>query len=162
MSLGYITGQAILPDHKGVYPPIDRMSVLTYWWGFELVLPTPTLAYLQKAQSISKTVVNFLTAMAAVNNGVREILPFIRYISQFLEFEFGTILGQDQGLGVVCAATWIMPAALVPRPWDFELPPGTPSLIPLHDAGPLEQLPPQEKSEDGPGQPSGELSPISP
>lgn len=44
--------------------------------------------------------------MATVNNGVREILPFIRYISQFLEFEFNTIQGQNEGLGVVCAATW--------------------------------------------------------
>jgi sorbitol-specific phosphotransferase system component IIBC len=88
------------------------------------VLPPPTLVYLQvrsgfilhheqflmalvqRGQSISKTVVNFLTAMAAVNDGVREILPFIRYISQFIEFEFGTILAQDVGLGVVCAATW--------------------------------------------------------
>ena len=60
----------------------------------------------QRAQSISRTVVNFLTAMATVNNGVREILPFVRYISQFLEFEFNTIKGQDKGLGVVCAATW--------------------------------------------------------
>jgi len=161
MSLGYITGQAILPDHKGVYPPIDRMSVLTYWWGFELVLPPPTLGYLQKARSISGTVMNFLTAMATVNNGVREILPFIRYISQFLEFEFSTILGQDQGLGVVCAATWIMPAALVPRSWDFDLPPGKPNLIPLHETGPFEQLPPHKKTEDGSGRPSGELPPIS-
>ena len=54
-----------------------------------------------------------------------------------------------------------MPAALVPRPWDFDLPPGTPNLIPHHDAGPLEQLPPHEGSEDGPGRPSGELPPIS-
>src|SRR5882762_4735176 len=54
-----------------------------------------------------------------------------------------------------------MPAALVPRSWDFDLPPGTPNLIPRHDAGPLEQLPPHEKSEDGQGRPSGELPPIS-
>jgi len=64
------------------------------------------IANVQRAQSISRTVVNFLTAMATVNNGVREILPFVRYISQFLEFEFSTIKGQDKGLGVVCAATW--------------------------------------------------------
>jgi hypothetical protein len=88
------------------------------------VLPHPSIAYLQvclvlvlrlaqflipstqRVQSISNTVVNFITAMATVNNGVREILPFIRYISQFLEFEFNTIKGQDRGLGVVCAATW--------------------------------------------------------
>lgn len=102
----------------------DHLTLFVDWWGFELVLPPPTLAYLrvgpvfvlhllqflitsmQRAQSISKTVVNFLTAMATVNNGVREILPFVRYISQFLEFEFNTIQGQDKGLGVVCAATW--------------------------------------------------------
>ncbi|KAF9652987.1 hypothetical protein BDM02DRAFT_3265994 [Thelephora ganbajun] len=161
MSLGYVTGQAIFPDHKGVYPPTDRLSVLTYWWGFELVLPPPTLVYLQRAQSISKTVVNFLTAMATVNNGVREILPFIRYISQFIEFEFTTITGQDQGLGVVCAATWIMPAALVPRSWDFDPPPGTPNLIPIHKAGPLEQVPQRENTEDKSGQLSGELPPVS-
>ena len=56
----------------------------------------------------------------------------------------------------------VMPAALVPRSWDFDLPPGTPNLIPRHDAGPLKQLPPHEKSEDEPGQPSGELPPVSP
>jgi hypothetical protein len=55
----------------------------------------------------------------------------------------------------------IMPAALVPRSWDFDLPPGTPNLIPRHDAGPLGQLPSHEKSEDGPGRPSGELPSIS-
>jgi hypothetical protein len=49
---------------------------------------------------------NFLSALALVNNGVREILPFIRYIAQFIDFEFNTIRGQDHGQGVVCAATW--------------------------------------------------------
>lgn len=29
MSLGYATGKAIIPNHAGVYPPTDRMSVLT-------------------------------------------------------------------------------------------------------------------------------------
>ena len=89
---------------------------------------------------------NFLSALALVNNGVREILPFVRYIAQFVDFEFTSIRGQDQGKGVVCAATWcvafvhytvrdkhetrsdtsfcrIMPAAMVPRPWDFPDPP---------------------------------------
>jgi len=99
--------------------------------------------------------------MATVNNGVREILPFIRYISQFLEFEFNTIKGQDKGLGVVCAATWIMPAALVPRSWDFDLPPGTPDLIPVHETGPLEQVLPHEKTEEGSDRPSGDLPPVS-
>jgi hypothetical protein len=52
----------------------------------------------------------------------------------------------------------IMPAALVPRPWDFDLPPGTPDLIPVHENGPLKQVPPRETT----GQPSGDLPPVSP
>jgi hypothetical protein len=32
---------------------------------------------------------------------------------------------------VVCAATWVCPAALVPRPWDFpEPPPGQIAVLP--------------------------------
>ncbi|CAK5265764.1 unnamed protein product [Mycena citricolor] len=122
MALGYATGKAMLPDHKGVHPPTDRMSVLTYWWGLELVLPPPSLAYLKKSQSVATALVNFLTAVSVMNKGVRELLPFVRYISQFIDFEFSTIRGQDKGMGVVCAATWLMPAALVPRPWDFPPP----------------------------------------
>jgi len=95
------------------------MSILTYWWGLELLLPPPTLKYLSEAQSITSTAINFLSALALVNNGVREVLPFVRYIAQFMDFEFDAIKRQDKGRGVVCAATWIMPAAMVPRPWDF-------------------------------------------
>jgi len=95
------------------------MSVLTYWWGLEIVLPPPSLKYLSHVPSVSHAVLNFLSAVALVDNGVREILPFIRYISQYLDFEWSAIKAQDKGQGVVCAATWIMPAALVPRPWDF-------------------------------------------
>jgi hypothetical protein len=123
MALGYATGKVISTDHSGIYPPTDRMSVLTYWWGLEVVLPPPSLEYLSNVHSVSGTVINFLSAISLVNNGVREILPFIRYISQFIDFEFNAIKRQDKGNGVVCAATWIMPAALIPRPWDFPLPP---------------------------------------
>ena len=54
-----------------------------------------------------------------------------------------------------------MPAALVPRPWDFDLPPGQPDLIPIHETSPLEQVPPRGKAEDRSGRPSGDLPPIS-
>ncbi|GBE81191.1 hypothetical protein SCP_0309180 [Sparassis crispa] len=123
MALGYATGKAVLPDHTGIYPPTDRMSVITYWWGFEVVMPRPSIAYLQNVPSVAHAVMNFLTALAIVQGGVREILPFVRYISQFVDTEFKMIKEQDKGKGVICAATWIMPAALVPRPWDFSQPP---------------------------------------
>lgn len=50
--------------------------------------------------------INFLTVLATLDSGVREILPFVRYIGQFVDFEFGAIQKQDRGQGVVCAATW--------------------------------------------------------
>ncbi|KAI0743610.1 hypothetical protein C8Q80DRAFT_1272280 [Daedaleopsis nitida] len=123
MALGYATGKSILPSHAGVYPPTDRMSVITYWWGLEVVIPESSVQYLSNVPSIAHTVVNFLTALSVANGGVREIMPFVRYISQYIDAEFNAIREQDQGKGVVCAATWIMPAALVPRPWDFPDPP---------------------------------------
>ncbi|KAL7281799.1 hypothetical protein ACG7TL_005122 [Trametes sanguinea] len=123
MALGYATGKAVLPSHVGVYPPTDRMSVITYWWGLEVVMPEPSVKYLSNVPSIAHTVINFLTALAVANGGVREILPFIRYISQYIDAEWHLIQQADQGQGVVCAATWIMPAALVPRAWDFPQPP---------------------------------------
>lgn len=119
MSLGFATSAAIWPSHAGVHPPLDRMSVITYWWGLEIVLPPPSMKYLSHVPSVSHAVLNFLSAVALVNNGVREILPFIRYISQYLDFEWNAIKAQDKGKGVVCAATWLMPAALIPRSWDF-------------------------------------------
>jgi hypothetical protein len=47
-----------------------------------------------------------LTALSVINNGVREILPFVRYIGQYIDFEFDSIKKQNKGKGVVCAATW--------------------------------------------------------
>ncbi|KEP55419.1 hypothetical protein V565_004990 [Rhizoctonia solani 123E] len=123
MSLGFATTQAVLPSHVGIHPPKDRMSVLTYWWGYEVVFPPPTMQYLSGANSISSALLNFLTAFALFSNGVREMLPFIRYIAQFIDYEWKTIQEKDKGRGVVCAATWVVPAALVPRPWDFVDPP---------------------------------------
>lgn len=161
-TLGYTTGQTILPDHQGVHPPVDRISLFTYWWGFELVLPPPTLMYLRRAQSISKAAANFLTAIASINGGIQEILPYIRFISQFIESEIIAILNLDQGLGVVCAAVWLLPFALATRPWDFDIPTVTPKLVPGGETRPPELLLSREKTGDGLRQhPSGESTPNS-
>jgi hypothetical protein len=60
----------------------------------------------QRAQSISATIINFLTALGVMYEGVREILPFVRYFSQYIDFEFNSIKAQNHGKGVICAATW--------------------------------------------------------
>ncbi|KAH9931146.1 uncharacterized protein BXZ73DRAFT_101729 [Epithele typhae] len=105
LALGYATGQSILPSHEGLYPPTDRMSVITYWWGLEIVIPEPSVKYLGNVPSIAHTAINFLTALSVANDGVREIMPFVRYISQYIDAEFNSIQQQDKGKGVVCAAT---------------------------------------------------------
>ncbi|KAI0305695.1 hypothetical protein B0F90DRAFT_1815277 [Multifurca ochricompacta] len=149
LALGFATGKAIIPDHTGVYPPTDRISVLTYWWGLELLLPHQLWTILaddrkQRAHSISSTVMNFLTTLSVMYEGVREILPFVRYFSQYIDFEFNSIKAQNLGKGVICAATWMMPVALVPRPWDFPDPPKRvepPAMATLPDANPTITVP---------------------
>ncbi|KAF8492305.1 hypothetical protein JB92DRAFT_3003417 [Gautieria morchelliformis] len=161
MSLGFATSQAVAPSHAGIYPPTDRMSVLTYWWGLELVLPEPSIVHLSKAKSIPNTLLNFLSVLALFNNGVREALPFVRYIANFVNFEWSQIMAQDNGRGVVCAATWIMPAAMVPRPWDFASPPKSPPKSSNAPTSPARPETSPSKGTDGtvaPTQPSLEHS----
>jgi len=162
MALSYATGLPAFPDHKGIYPPTDRMSVLTSWWGLELLLPPPTLEYLSRVQSVSKTVVNIITAMGAVTEGVREILPFVRYIAQFIDFEFNEIKSQDQGKGVICTATWLMPIAMIPRPWDFPDPPKTLQLGPNAQAvsSPVNVPANAPPSKEAPASPASPASPL--
>ncbi|KAI6000557.1 hypothetical protein EDD15DRAFT_2362056 [Pisolithus albus] len=121
LALGYATGKAIMPNHKGVIVPTDRVSVLTYWWGFEVCLPPSTLAYIQSAATPGSALLDLLTAVSVLNEGVREILPFIRYLAQFVQMEWHSIHATDEGRGVraVLNMPRIMPIALVPRAWDF-------------------------------------------
>lgn len=38
MAIGYATGKSILPSHAGIYPPTDRMSVLTCVYALPMLL----------------------------------------------------------------------------------------------------------------------------
>ncbi|KAF9510032.1 hypothetical protein BS47DRAFT_105315 [Hydnum rufescens UP504] len=38
-----------LLNHIRVYPPLDRMSCISYWWGYELLFPEPSMVYLAHA-----------------------------------------------------------------------------------------------------------------
>lgn len=107
-------------DMSSIHPPIDRMAIFVHWWGFEITLPKASMAYLGTAHSVSGAFLSFLQTMA-VGGGVPELLPFIKYISTFMEVEYKAIQAQDQGHGVCIAGTWFMPLALVPRPWDYPL-----------------------------------------
>ncbi|KAJ9477918.1 hypothetical protein PHBOTO_001487 [Pseudozyma hubeiensis] len=120
--LADVSGAAIraTQDMDSIHPPLDRMAIFVHWWGFEITLPKATMAYLGTAHSVSGAFLSFLQTMA-VGGGVPELLPFIKYISTFMEVEYKAIQAQDQGRGVCIAGTWFMPMALVPRPWDYPL-----------------------------------------
>lgn len=101
--------------------PKDRASVWCYWWGFEIALPPQSLESLKTARSIESAAVPMLAALSAAGGAV-ELLPFIRLIGAYLDVEWGALNEQNRGKGVVIAATWALPMALVPRPWDFDSP----------------------------------------
>lgn len=53
LNLGFATSSAVLPtNHEGIHPPTDRLSCLTYWWGYELVIPPPSMKYLGVSVSL--------------------------------------------------------------------------------------------------------------
>ncbi|KAJ1028384.1 hypothetical protein NDA16_001551 [Ustilago loliicola] len=120
--LANVSGAAIraTQDMDAIHPPLDRMAIFVHWWGFEITLPKASMAYLGTAHSVSGAFLSFLQTMA-MGGGVPELLPFIKYISTFMEVEYKAIQAQDQGHGVCIAGTWFMPLALVPRPWDYPL-----------------------------------------
>lgn len=77
------------------------------WWGYELAVPPPTIAYLNTVHSISGTFFTFLSTLT-IAGGAPELQPFIRYISSFVDLEYKAILDQNKGKGVVLAATWVL------------------------------------------------------
>ncbi|KAA1078200.1 hypothetical protein PGT21_030418 [Puccinia graminis f. sp. tritici] len=101
--------------------PKDRVSVWCYWWGFEIALPLESVDRLKTVKSIEAATVQLLLALT-VAGGAVELVPFIRFISGYLDMEWAAISEQNKGKGVVVAATWALPMALVPRPWDFGSP----------------------------------------
>lgn len=119
-AMGTLSGMAVQAANgqDQIQPPLDRMAIFIHWWGFELTLPPSSMAYLGTAHNISTSLMTILQTLA-VTGGVPELLPFVRYFSSFVDMEFSAIKSQDRGHGVIIAATWLMPMAMVPRAWDY-------------------------------------------
>ncbi|GAA5975440.1 hypothetical protein JCM5350_006480 [Sporobolomyces pararoseus] len=108
-------------DGSNFTAPFDSVGLFLYWWGYEISLPPVVLSKLSAVHSVQQTFFGFLQAFV-VAGGAPELAPFIRYISNYIDMEFTAIQSQNKGgKGVVLAATWLLPVALVPRPWDFPL-----------------------------------------
>ncbi|GAA5837471.1 hypothetical protein JCM11251_002116 [Rhodosporidiobolus azoricus] len=122
------------------FAPFDRISVFVWWWGFEIACPPPAMKFLSNVASVQQSFFQFLSIFVAaggalwsrflsqprtnhsVSTGAPELAPLVRYISSYFDMEWSAIKAQNRGNGVVLAATWLLPVALVPRPWDFPIP----------------------------------------
>ncbi|GAA5859448.1 hypothetical protein JCM8547_006828 [Rhodosporidiobolus lusitaniae] len=117
---GALIAKSGVHDTMSFSPPLDRVSVLLWWWGYEITVPPPAIRVLQSVASVQQSFFTFLQAFVAAG-GAPELAPFVRYISSYADMEWKAIQAQNRGNGVVLAATWLLPIALVPRPWDFAL-----------------------------------------
>ncbi|CAG8474813.1 8903_t:CDS:2 [Paraglomus brasilianum] len=98
-------------------PSETEISVHIFWWGYEIYVPTPCMGRLNQAQNVSQAFIGFIRSIAG---SVTALTPYWGFISAWVGLQFSIIKMQDNGHGVVIAATWVLPIALIPRPWDVE------------------------------------------
>ncbi|GAA5899708.1 hypothetical protein JCM6882_005418 [Rhodosporidiobolus microsporus] len=127
-------------DQLSFAPPFDRISVFVWWWGFEIACPPPAMRFLSSVASVQQSFFQFLSIFVAAG-GAPELAPLVKYISSYFDMEFQAIKAQNRGNGVVLAATWLLPVALVPRPWDFPVPSPPRREQPYPNPYPLPQRP---------------------
>ncbi|KAG0049175.1 hypothetical protein BGZ83_006001 [Gryganskiella cystojenkinii] len=103
-------------------PPTNVISAYTYWWGYEIYVPHKCMNKLQRVTNTSQIFFGFLSGAVIGIPGLAALVPLSRIISAWVGFQWAVIKAEDLGKGVVLSATWVLPVALAPRPWDH---PGT-------------------------------------
>ncbi|KAI1317081.1 hypothetical protein EDD11_009064 [Mortierella claussenii] len=103
-------------------PPTHIISAYTYWWGYEIYVPHKCMSKLQRVTNTSQIFFGFLSGAVSGIPGLAALVPLSRIISAWVGFQWAVIHAEDLGKGVVLSATWVLPVALAPRPWDH---PGT-------------------------------------
>lgn len=122
-------------DKKVWVPSTTSISVLTTWWGYRLYLPPPVMERLDSRQlKVVQRAAMVTTALQWFLNKVplkilpanlrmpakmlRRLSPFVGYVGMFIAWSWSRIQSYDLGNGVVLSATWLLPVALIPMPWD--------------------------------------------
>jgi len=95
------------------HPPLHQISAFMFWWGYEIFVPQECMGRLDQVQNVSNSFLGFLQVVASAS----PITPYFGFISAWVGLQFTVIKAQNTGHGVVLAATWVLPVALVPRPW---------------------------------------------
>ncbi|KAI4528759.1 hypothetical protein K525DRAFT_169339, partial [Schizophyllum commune Loenen D] len=50
---------------------------------------------------------------------LKRLTPYLSYVGVFVAWSWGAISARDNaGNGVVLTATWLLPVALIPSPWE--------------------------------------------
>lgn len=52
---------------------------------------------------------------------LKRMTPFLGYIGAFVAWSWGRVQAKDQGQGVVLTATWLLPIAILPATWDYQV-----------------------------------------
>ncbi|KAF9204236.1 hypothetical protein BGZ49_005549 [Haplosporangium sp. Z 27] len=102
----------------GKSPPTDAISAYTFWWGYEIYVPHNCMSQLQRVSNTSQIFFGFLSGAITGIPGLAALVPLTRIISAWVGFQWAVIQAEDLGKGVVLSATWVLPVALAPRPWD--------------------------------------------
>ncbi|KAJ3815619.1 hypothetical protein F5876DRAFT_61382 [Lentinula aff. lateritia] len=120
------------------YPSSTKLSLEVTWWGYRLFLPPPILAQLSSAHIAAAKRGAMITAalkwlidqvplmvippqMRASVLMLKRVSPYLGYVGAFVAWSWGRIQTKDQGNGVVLTATWLLPIAILPAAWNFEV-----------------------------------------
>ncbi|KAF9270822.1 hypothetical protein L218DRAFT_952891 [Marasmius fiardii PR-910] len=127
------------PKPKRVFQPsATKLSVQCTWWGFRLFIPPPVMAQLSNAHIAAAKRGAMVTAalkwlvdkapLTMIPPQLRPAMlllksfsPYLGYIGAFVAWSWGRVEGKDDGNGVVLTATWLLPIAILPASWDFEV-----------------------------------------
>ncbi|THV06519.1 hypothetical protein K435DRAFT_773211 [Dendrothele bispora CBS 962.96] len=120
------------------YPSPTKISLQVTWWGYRLYLPPPIMAQLSSAHvAAAKRGAMLTAALKWVLDQVpimmvppqfqpgmmmlRRVSPYLGYVGAFIAWSWEKVQRSDTGNGVVLTATWLLPIAILPSAWDFEV-----------------------------------------
>lgn len=91
-------------------PTLTTISANAYVWGYNFVLPAAALSALKDGGT-------FAELLGAIPPELEPVAPVVE---AHLGDNLASVAAMDEGAGVILAATWISPEALVPVPVDWQ------------------------------------------
>ncbi|TRM61553.1 hypothetical protein BD626DRAFT_79591 [Schizophyllum amplum] len=116
-------------------PSAEKLSVEALWWGYRIYLPPPVMQVLDDSRiAAAKKGAMVAAALKWVLDHIptaifpppirpammmlKRLTPYLSYVGVFVAWSWSAITARDNGNGVVLTATWLLPVALIPSPWE--------------------------------------------